>query len=89
MGTFRTITQSGGSMLWQLSGENITNHEAFAFTLQNALPNVGALISDVTVFTNANFAANQPSYVIKLTVVDTSLNPSAETITGNFESNGV
>ena len=51
MATFPTITQSGpGPQLWINSGGNITNHEAFAFTLQQAPPNIGALISDVTVF---------------------------------------
>ncbi|BCL84671.1 hypothetical protein ccbrp13_71360 [Ktedonobacteria bacterium brp13] len=89
MATFPTITQSGGTQLWINSGGNITNHEVFAFTLTGAPPNVGALISDVTVFQNTNSVANQTSYEIKLTVLDQSLNPSTETITGNFESNGV
>lgn len=90
MATFPTITQSGpGPQLWINSGGNITNHEAFAFTLQQAPTNIGALISDVTVFLNTDFVAGQTSYEINLTAVDDFLNPTSETITGNFESNGV
>jgi hypothetical protein len=90
MATFPTITQSGpGPQLWINSGGNITNHEAFAFTLQQAPPNIGALISDVTVLLNTDFVAGQTSYEINLTAVDEFLNPTSETITGNFESNGV
>lgn len=90
MATFPTITQSGpGPQLWINSGGGITNHEAFAFTLQSASPNVGALISNVTVFLNTDFVAGQTSYEIELTGVDQFLNPLDTTITGNFESNGV
>ncbi|HXW69918.1 MAG TPA: hypothetical protein VEK34_00490 [Methylocella sp.] len=90
MATFPTITQSGGGpQLWINSGGNITNHEVFAFTLQNAPPNVGALISNVSVFRNTNFVANATSYGIDLSAVDQFLNHSTATITGNFESNGV
>ncbi len=89
MATFPTITQVGGPQTWINAGGGITNHEAFAFTLQSAPPNVGALISNVTVFLNTVFVANRTSYEITLTPVDEFLNPSGATITGNFESNGV
>ena len=90
MATFPTITQSGaGPQLWVSAGGGITNHEAFAFTLQDAPANVGALISDVTVYLNTDFVAAQTSYEINLAAVDEFLNPSTATITGNFESNGV
>jgi hypothetical protein len=90
MATFPTITMSGGGpQLWINSGGGITNHEAFAFTLQGAPPNVGALITNVSVFDNTNYVANQTSYGILLSAVDQDLNQSAATITGNFESNGV
>jgi hypothetical protein len=90
MATFPTITQSGpGPQMWVNSGGDITNHEVFAFTLQAADPNVGALISDVSVYLNTDFVAGQTSYAINLTAVDQNLNPLDATITGNFESNGV
>ena len=78
-------------MAW---GGNITNHEAFAFTLQSAEPNVGALISDVTVFTNNSEAPGQTSYFINLQAMEFntgsfSIAPVNLGITGNFESNGV
>ena len=47
MATFPTITQTGGPLRWVNQGGGITNHEVFAFALQSAGPNVGALISDV------------------------------------------
>jgi hypothetical protein len=50
MATWNTMTQTGGPQRWQLAGGGITNHEVFAFTLQSAEHNVGALISDVTVY---------------------------------------
>ena len=50
MATWPTITQTGGGN-WVVWGGGITNREAFAFTLQSAEPNVGAFISDITVFT--------------------------------------
>jgi hypothetical protein len=90
MATFPTITQSGpGPQFWVNSGGGITNHEAFAFTLQSADPNVGALISNVTVYLNTDYVAGQTSYGIDLAAVDQNLNPLSATITGNFESNGV
>jgi hypothetical protein len=90
MATFPTLTQSAaGPQLWIVAGGNITNHEAFAFTLQSAPPNVGALISDVSVYLNTDIVAAQVSYAIHLTAVDEFLNPTTDTITGNFESNGV
>jgi hypothetical protein len=72
-----------------MAGGKITNHEAFAFTLQSAPPNIGALISNVSVFLNTDFVAAQTSYEIDLTAVDQFLKPTAATITGNFESNEV
>lgn len=88
MATFPTLTQSG-TQGWFVFGGGITNHEVFAFTLQAAPPNVGALISDVSVYLNTEFVAAQTSYEMRLTAVDQFLNPSTATITGNFESNGV
>ena len=89
MATFPTLTQHGGSLTYFMSGGNITNHEAFAFTLQDADFGVGALITNVTVFLNTDFVARQTSYEITLTAVDEFLRPSNGTIIGNFESNGV
>ena len=90
MATFPTITMSGGGpQEWINSGGNITNHEAFAFTLQSAPANGGALISNVSVFLNTDYVAGQTSYGILLSAVDENLNASTATITGNFESNGV
>lgn len=90
MATFPTITMSGGGPLeWINWGGNITNHEAFAFTLRSAPANVGALITKVSVFLNTDYVAAQTSYAILLSAVDENLNPSTATITGNFESNGV
>ena len=61
------------------SGGGITNHEVFAFTLQNTSPTnaTGALISNVTVFINPT------RYLCTLAV------KGAQAISGNFESNGV
>jgi hypothetical protein len=90
MATFPTITQSGGGpQLWINSGGGITNHEAFAFTLQSADANVGAFISDVTVYRNTDYVAGQTSYLVSLAAKDQNFNPSTATLTGNFESNGV
>jgi hypothetical protein len=92
MATFPTITQTGGPQRWQNWGGGITNHEAFAFTLQIADHNVGALISDVTVYTNQDpfgRPISEPSYNITLNAVDQFANPVNGFIQGNFESNGV
>jgi hypothetical protein len=89
MATWQTITQTGGPQRWFVWGGNITNHEAFAFTLQSAEENVGALISDVTVFVRNNLSRGEPSYGITLGAVDQFANPVDQGITGNFESNGV
>jgi hypothetical protein len=89
MATFPTITQVGGTQLWINWGGGITNHEAFAFTLQNAPVDVGALITDVTVYNDTVYVSGQTSYEINLSVVDQNLNPSGAPIIGNFESNGV
>jgi len=90
MATFPTLTQSGpGPQLWITWGGGITNHEAYAFTLQSAPPNIGALISNVSVFENTDTVAAETSYELELTAVDDSLRATAATITGNFESNGV
>jgi hypothetical protein len=88
MATWQTITQTGGPSTWTAWGGNITNHEVFAFTLQSAENNIGALISNVTVFDNQDGAGN-PNYNITLTAVDQFGNPVNQGITGNFESNGV
>lgn len=89
MASFPTLTQTGGPQGWFAGGGGITNHEVFAFRLQSAPPNVGALMSNVTVFLNTEFVAGQTSYEFTLAAVDQHLNPSGATITGNFESNGV
>ena len=89
MATWNTITQTGGPQRWQLWGGNITNHEAFAFTLQSSENNVGALISDISVYVNQGGAGGETSYNITLTAVDQFANPVDQGITGNFESNGV
>jgi hypothetical protein len=89
MATWQTMTQTGGPQRWIVWGGNITNHEAFAFTLQSAEHNVGALISDVAVYVDQDGAGGEPSYNITLNAVDQSANPTNQGITGNFESNGV
>jgi hypothetical protein len=89
MATWNTITQTGGPQRWTVWGGNITNHEAFAFTLQSAEHNVGALISDVTVYVDQDGSGGEPSYNITLNAVDQSASPTNQGITGNFESNGV
>jgi hypothetical protein len=87
--TWGTITQTGGPFRWQLWGGGITNHEVFAFTLHSAGNNVGALISDVTVYVNQAGPSGEPSYNVTLNAVDQFANPVNQKITGNFESNGV
>jgi hypothetical protein len=90
MATWKTMTQTGGPRRWAVWGGNITNHEVFAFTLQSAENNVGALISNVTVYQSHDvFGASSPSYSITLNAVDQSANSVNKGITGNFESNGV
>lgn len=89
MATWSTMTQNGGPQRWIVWGGNITNHEAFAFTLQRAERDVGALISDVTVYVDQDTAGGEPSYNITLNAVDQFANPTNQSITGNFESNGV
>ena len=89
MATWPTITQTGGPQEWTVWGGHITNHEVFAFTLQSAEPNVGALIGNVTVFQQNSEARGNPSYNLTLTAVNQSFQPVHLGITGNFESNGV
>jgi hypothetical protein len=89
MATFPTFTQTGGPQRWTCQGGNITNHEAFAFTLQSSEHNVGALISDVTVYVDQDGAGGTTSYNITLNAVDQFASPVNLGITGNFESNGV
>jgi hypothetical protein len=96
MATFPTLTQTGGSP-WIVNGGGITNHEAFAFTLQSSENDVGALISQITVFDSNDIVPNQTSYFIQLDAMQFrvnpdgswSLTPTNQGITGNFESNGV
>jgi hypothetical protein len=91
MATWQTITVTGGQS-WLVTGGGITNHEAFAFTLQSAENDVGALISDVTVFDSNDVYPNQTSYFVNVQAVefdDWALNPVNLGITGNFESNQV
>jgi hypothetical protein len=89
MATWPQLTQIGGPVRWIMWGGNITNHEAFAFTLKKTEHDVGALISNVTVYLDQSIAGGEPSYNITLNAVDQSANPVNQTITGNFESNGV
>lgn len=89
MATWPTITQTGGPQRWILWGGNITNHEAFAFTLQSAEKNVGALISDISVYVDQTIAGGEPSYNITLNAVNQGAGRVNQGITGNFESNGV
>ena len=93
MATWNTITQTGGGD-WIVWGGGITNHEAFAFTLQSSEDNVGAYISNITVFDNNDVAGRQTSYYITLQAMHFNSNtwqltPVNQGITGNFESNGV
>jgi hypothetical protein len=89
MATWATMTQTGGPQRWALSGGGITNHEVFAFTLLSAENDVGALISDVTVYVNQDIDPHETSYNVTLNAVDVFANPVDRGITGNFESNGV
>lgn len=80
MATFPTITQPGNtSRTWINSGGGITNHEVFAFTLQNTGPGntTGVMLSDITVFINPT------RYSCTLTV------RGPQAVSGNFESDGV
>jgi hypothetical protein len=93
MATWPTITVNG-SARWLVWGGSITNHEVFAFTLQSAASDVGAYISDVTVFNSTDYHQNGTNYF--LNVQSMRFDPEAFTITptnrplvGNFESNGV
>lgn len=91
MATWGTITQTGG-LDWIVWGGGITNHEVFAFTLQSSANDVGAYISNVTVFDSNDVAGNQTSYYITLQAMqfqNWALTPVNQSITGNFESNGV
>jgi len=80
MVTFPTITQNGNTTVsWINSGGGLTNHEVFAFTLQNTSPtnSTGVLVSNVTVFINPN------RYQCTLSV------KGPQAVAGNFESMGV
>jgi hypothetical protein len=93
MATWNTITVTGGQD-WLLAGGGITNHEVFAFTLQSSENNVGAQISNVTVFDSNDDYPNQTSYYVTVQAVQWdpatwALTPVNQGITGNFESNGV
>ena len=91
MGTFSTISQNGGTATYTLQGQNITNHEVWAFTLQSTpFDNIGVLISNITVFINPT------RYQVTLSVVDQDGNViqggsggGSRIIRGNFESTGV
>jgi hypothetical protein len=89
MGTFPTISQRGGSRTYTLGGQNITTHEVWAFTLTDWEQNVGALISNVTVFGSQDVYIPSPSYNITLSVVDPTGNLSNGVVMGNFESTGI
>ncbi|HXO01187.1 MAG TPA: hypothetical protein VN900_03975 [Stellaceae bacterium] len=89
MATWPTMTQTGGPKRWTVWGGNITNHEAFAFTLQSAEHDVGALISNIAVYVDQSGAGGEPSYNITLSAVNQGGSPVNKGITGNFESNGV
>lgn len=89
MATWPILTQTGGPQRWWVAGGGITNHEVFAFALESAEHNIGALISDVTVYVDQDGPPSEPSYNITLTAVDQFANPVDQGITGHFESNGV
>jgi hypothetical protein len=84
MATFPTTTQIG-TTTWEASGGGITNHEVFAFTLQNtSQPGIGALVSNVTVLINPT------RYNVTVSAVqEWSIAHVNQAITGNLESNGV
>jgi len=80
MATFPTITLNGNTTTtWTNQGGGITNHEVFAFTLQNTSPanTTGVLLSNVTVFINPT------RYQCTVRVA------GPQAVSGNFESNGV
>lgn len=92
MGTFPSQSQVGGTSVTVLAGQNITNHEAWAFTLEDGDFNVGALISGIAVYQHNTAFTDEVSYTISLTVVDQNLNPlpmGTGFISGHFDSNGV
>jgi hypothetical protein len=98
MATWQTVS-TAESMDFILAGGGITNHEVFAFALQGVMLDVGAQISNVTVFGSTAFYNNQPCYFVTLEPL--TFNPDtwklapltpAEAwlaVSGNFESNEV
>jgi hypothetical protein len=81
-----TVTGSGG---WYMSGGGTTNHEAFAFQPQSAAPNSGAVLTKVAVFNETTIWGNTATYLVDVEVVDINGNPSADIISGFFNSDGV
>lgn len=70
-------------------GYGTTNHEAFAFQPQNAAPNSGALLTEVIVYNETDIWGATPTYLVGVRVVDINGNPTNDTISGYFNSNGV
>jgi hypothetical protein len=99
MATFPTFSQTGGPSTWICYDGGITNHEVFTFTLQSAPIGVGATVLEAAVFQGINLIVHPGGdtvylddtlcYVVKLNVVDSNLNSSKGTVTGNFESTGI
>jgi hypothetical protein len=81
-----TVTGSG---TWVMYGYGTTNHEAFAFELQNAAPNTGAVLTLVAVYNETNYYGATPTYQVGVEAVDIYGNPNGQTISGWFNSNGV
>ncbi len=50
MVTLRRFPKPAVPQRWQVWGGGITNHEEFAFTLSGTDNDIGAVISDVTVY---------------------------------------
>jgi hypothetical protein len=81
-----TITGSGGA--W-VAGGGTTNHEAFAVEPTNAANDVGAELTQVVVFNETDFFGATPTYLVLVQVTDLFGNPTNNTVTVLFNSNGV
>jgi hypothetical protein len=88
MATWGPVTVTGSGS-WIMYGYGTTNHEAFAFQPQNAAPNTGALLTKVVVYNETSYYGATPTYQVWVEVVDINGNPSSNTISGYFNSNGV
>jgi hypothetical protein len=88
MATTGFVSQTGGPFTWIVSGGGITNHEVWTFTLEVANTNVGALVSNATVYLVVD-GIGEPAYTVTLTAVDQFGNPTNQNIFGQFESTGI